>query len=77
MVLIKITNVVVLVLGLILLIDAKQDEQVIKTQQKQRPDPIYSNEFALHIPHGDEMANLIASKHGFVNRGQVSYISII
>ncbi|KAK9878880.1 hypothetical protein WA026_003709 [Henosepilachna vigintioctopunctata] len=32
---------------------------------------IYSNEFAVHIQQGDEVANAIADKHGFINRGQV------
>lgn len=32
---------------------------------------IYSNEFAVHIPDGDGAADEIASKHGFVNTGQV------
>lgn len=45
---------------------------VVKCAQ-QRNKPIYSNEFAVHIPEGSEVADVIAAKHGFVNRGQVSF----
>lgn len=31
----------------------------------------YSNEFAVHIPNGKEAADEIATRHGFVNVGQV------
>lgn len=34
---------------------------------------IYSNEFAVHIPEGNDAADQIASKHGFVNKGQVRF----
>lgn len=34
-------------------------------------DPIYTNEFAVHIPAGKSVADIIASKHGFTNKGQV------
>ncbi|XP_065170470.1 furin-like protease 2 isoform X2 [Atheta coriaria] len=34
-----------------------------------RPQPIYSNHFAVHIPDGD--ADGIAARHGFVNTGQI------
>lgn len=37
-----------------------------------RAPPLYNNEFAVHIPDGHGAADGIASKHGFVNRGQVS-----
>lgn len=70
MVLIKYSNVVVFV-HVLVLIYAKQEESQNK-QQQHRPDPIFSNEFAVHIPHGGETADLIAAKHGFINRGQVS-----
>lgn len=43
---------------------------------QQRGKPIYSNEFAVHIPEGAEAADHIAAKHGFVNRGQVSFLKI-
>lgn len=33
---------------------------------------IYSNEFAVHIPDGNEAADEVAAKHGFDNKGQVS-----
>lgn len=39
---------------------------------QQRSRPVYSNEFAVHIPEGGEAAERIASKHGFANLGQVS-----
>lgn len=32
---------------------------------------IFHNQFALFIPKGEETANLLASKHGFVNLGQI------
>lgn len=39
---------------------------------KARPDPIYNNEFAVHIPNGGpDVADVIADKHGFINKGQV------
>jgi proprotein convertase subtilisin/kexin type 5 len=36
-----------------------------------REEPLYSNEFAVHIPEGNDVADEIATKHDFVNRGQV------
>lgn len=38
-----------------------------------RREPVYSNHFAVHIPHDKESVNTIAAKHGFVNKGQVSH----
>jgi hypothetical protein len=38
-----------------------------------REEPLYSNEFAVHIPEGNDVADEIATKHDFVNRGQVSH----
>lgn len=32
---------------------------------------IYSNHFAVHVPAGEQRANEVASKHGFINTGQV------
>uniref|UniRef100_A0A1A9W1F8 Peptidase S8 pro-domain domain-containing protein n=1 Tax=Glossina brevipalpis TaxID=37001 RepID=A0A1A9W1F8_9MUSC len=32
--------------------------------------PYYTNEFAVHIPAGHDMANIIAQKYGFANMGQ-------
>lgn len=37
-------------------------------------DPIYTNEFAVHIPAGKYVADGIADKYGFINRGQVIVI---
>ncbi|XP_030379433.1 furin-like protease 2 isoform X2 [Scaptodrosophila lebanonensis] len=34
-------------------------------------EPIYTNEFAVHIPAGAHVANAIAGKYGFTNRGQI------
>lgn len=34
-------------------------------------DPIYTNEFAVHIPAGKSVADIIANKYGFTNKGQV------
>ena len=39
---------------------------------KNRPQPIYLNEFAVYIPNGVDAANDIAHKYGFTNLGQVS-----
>nr|XP_036218232.1 furin-like protease 2 [Bactrocera oleae] len=33
--------------------------------------PMYTNDFAVHIPAGWQMADLIANKYGFINEGQV------
>ncbi|XP_012158816.1 furin-like protease 2 isoform X2 [Ceratitis capitata] len=33
--------------------------------------PMYTNDFAVHIPAGGQIANIIADKYGFINRGQV------
>ncbi|XP_046801325.1 furin-like protease 2 isoform X2 [Lucilia cuprina] len=33
--------------------------------------PMYTNEFAVHIPAGKDMADLIADKYGFINMGQI------
>ncbi|XP_049311526.1 furin-like protease 2 isoform X2 [Bactrocera dorsalis] len=33
--------------------------------------PMYTNDFAVHIPAGRQMADLIANKYGFINEGQV------
>ncbi|KAK9506386.1 hypothetical protein O3M35_008337 [Rhynocoris fuscipes] len=41
----------------------------------QRSQPIYTNQFAVHIPAGKEHAEDIAKRHGFVNIGQVSPFS--
>lgn len=37
-----------------------------------RPQPIYTNQFAVHVPKGKEYADAIAERHGFINIGQVS-----
>lgn len=39
---------------------------------KLRRSPIYQNEFAVFIPNGADLADSIASKHGFTNMGTVS-----
>ncbi|XP_059222311.1 furin-like protease 2 isoform X2 [Stomoxys calcitrans] len=33
--------------------------------------PLYTNEFAVHIPAGPDMADIIADKYGFTNLGQI------
>ena len=38
--------------------------------------PMYTNEFAVHIPAGKDMADIIADKYGFINMGQVSHEQI-
>lgn len=37
-----------------------------------RQQPLYMNQFALHVPDGKEVADQIAEKHGLLNIGQVS-----
>lgn len=39
---------------------------------RNRPIPIYLNEFAVYIPSGPDVATVIADKYGFTNFGQVS-----
>ncbi|XP_032682397.1 uncharacterized protein LOC116849386 isoform X2 [Odontomachus brunneus] len=39
---------------------------------RSRPVPIYSNQFAVYVPAGQEAADEIAQEHGFDNHGQVS-----
>jgi len=34
-------------------------------------EAIYTNEFAVNIPAGQQVADVIANKHGFINKGQV------
>ncbi|XP_016951900.1 furin-like protease 2 isoform X3 [Drosophila biarmipes] len=34
-------------------------------------EAIYTNEFAVNIPAGQQVADVIASKHGFINKGQI------
>lgn len=36
-----------------------------------RQQPVFMNEFAVHIPGGDEAADRIAEKHGFINIGKI------
>lgn len=44
----------------------------LATGDSKRQQPIYMNQFAVHIPSGHADAEEIASKHGFRNLGQVS-----
>lgn len=34
---------------------------------------VYTNTWAVHIPGGQEEADQVANKHGFINYGHVSY----
>lgn len=38
------------------------------------PEPVYHNQFAVHVPAGPEHVDDIARRHGFVNHGQVSAV---
>lgn len=40
-------------------------------------EKVYTNTWAVHIPGGQEEADRIASKHGFINYGHVSNKSCI
>ncbi|XP_046836770.1 furin-like protease 2 isoform X1 [Vespa crabro] len=42
-----------------------------EARPRARPVPIYSNQFAVHVPEGVEAAAEIAEKHGFDNHGQI------
>ncbi|XP_047368153.1 furin-like protease 2 isoform X1 [Vespa velutina] len=42
-----------------------------EARPRARPVPIYSNQFAVHVPEGVEAATEIAEKHGFDNHGQI------
>uniref|UniRef100_A0A1B6GHW2 furin n=2 Tax=Proconiini TaxID=565685 RepID=A0A1B6GHW2_9HEMI len=44
---------------------------VFGLQQYGRSQPVYLNQFAVHVPSGDVDADAIAAKHGFVNLGQI------
>ena len=50
-------------------------------EESSRAGRIYTNEFAINIdaePHlADSVADAIAQKHGFINRGKVSSIEIL
>lgn len=48
------------------------DDYIFKPPASTRPSVIYQNEFAVFITEGVEVANQIATKHGFTNMGQVS-----
>lgn len=43
------------------------------SRSKLRSSPIFQNEFAVYVPNGIDVADSIASKHGFSNMGQVSF----
>ncbi|KYQ60341.1 hypothetical protein ALC60_00749 [Trachymyrmex zeteki] len=43
---------------------------------RSRPVPIYSNQFAVYVPSGSEIADEIAQEHGFDNHGQVKIYDI-
>nr|XP_022910704.1 furin-like protease 2 [Onthophagus taurus] len=62
--------VLVKILGLVVCAFAAFNENGVEATY-QRSNPVYTNEFAVHIPEGNDVADEIASKHGFVNRGQV------
>lgn len=38
---------------------------------RSRQQPVYMNQFAVHIPAGSEAADAVAEKHGFRNMGQI------
>ena len=39
--------------------------------------PMYTNDFAVHIPAGSDIADLIAQRYGFTNMGQVSLLASV
>lgn len=62
-------------LSCILLVCVCAFSQEAFAEPRIRERPIYSNHFAVHIPGNEhkEIADEVASKHGFFNRGQVRY----
>jgi hypothetical protein len=59
-------------IGILLTVSANS-----KLRFRSRPMPIYSNQFAVHVPAGAKVASSIAEKHGFDNHGQVRYSLIL
>ena len=49
------------------------DDEILTTHQEETK---YCNDWAVQIHGGLEMANHIASKHGFINLGQVQTLKI-
>ncbi|XP_031779685.1 furin-like protease 2 isoform X2 [Nasonia vitripennis] len=47
----------------------------LEPRARPRIAPIYSNQFAVHVTAGPEVANSIAEKHGFDNHGQIGSLS--
>lgn len=52
---------------------------LVKTEAdpRSRPTPIYTNQFAVHVPDGPEAAAEIAGKYGYDNYGQVSTFLVV
>lgn len=48
---------------------------LVKSEPGPRPrsTPIFTNQFAVHVPDGPDAAAEIAAKYGFDNYGQVSF----
>ncbi|XP_014467641.1 PREDICTED: furin-like protease 2 isoform X2 [Dinoponera quadriceps] len=57
---------VTLLVCALLLADARSEPR-----PRSRPVPIYSNQFAVYVPSGQEAADEIAQEHGFDNHGQI------
>lgn len=52
--------------------DDEFEQLLRRSSNKLKRDPVYQNEFAVYVPGGADVADSIASKHGFTNMGQVS-----
>ncbi|XP_066589847.1 furin-like protease 2 isoform X2 [Prorops nasuta] len=59
-----------LVWWLLLMIGAPVNSEP-EARPRARPVPIYSNQFAIHVPEGEDAAADIAGKHGFDFHGQI------
>ncbi|XP_043278342.1 furin-like protease 2 isoform X2 [Venturia canescens] len=46
-------------------------ERIAGSSPRPRRTPIFMNEFAVHVPGGNEIADRVAAKHGFLNKGQI------
>lgn len=41
------------------------------------PEAVYHNQFAVHVPAGEDHVRDIAHRHGFVNHGQVCSFELL
>lgn len=62
----------ILVLALLLLLTGAE---IIHSNQETSPDStIFTDQWAVHVPGGDRVADEIAARHGFLNFGKVLFV---